>query len=104
MLPANRQKLRWLLDTQFGRGINKKDLFEVLVKFIDYNYPTTTTRMYFTSRLKNEVLHELALDIRDSGGLDKWKKKVQTFAIPIVGTLSPSKKKKEQKSKDNNSC
>ena len=97
MIQANRQKLRVLIDKQFGKGINKKDLFDAFVEFLDYNYPTTSVESskYFTSRVKNQILHDLAIDIRDAGGLEQWKKKLITSFVPIIGSLPPTTKKKK---------
>ena len=73
----------------------------MLERFIDNYYPEKGGKgIYFTQHTKAKILHELAFDIKQAGGLELWKKGLLIFNTPILGSLPP--KKKKQKQNDNN--
>jgi len=95
MLGHKRALLKTLINKQFAQGINKVDLFNALEKFINDQYPEKLSSVYLTKNSKNDILSELARDIKNAGGLDLWKKKILMLGAPIVGSLPPKRKKKD---------
>ncbi|MCK5016200.1 MAG: hypothetical protein KAS32_03930 [Candidatus Peribacteraceae bacterium] len=86
-------QLQKVIDTQFGRGINKMDLMNALAEFIDHHYPTVdvSKRKYFNNHHKNEILHQLSLDIYEAGGVIRWKE-LLAKTIPSVGLFPKDEK------------
>ncbi len=91
MLPSNRTLLKIVISKEFGKGINKIDLFLVIEEFIDLHYPPLDTRHNRRQFNRTEILHQLVHDIQKAGGLKEWKISIQG---PIIGSL-PFKKKKQ---------
>ena len=98
MLGHKRELLKKIINEQFSSGINKKDLLKALERFIDNQYPEKDPggKVYFTHNLKTKILHDLAFDIKQAGGLENWKKQLMVLSSPIVGSLPPKRKKQNQ--------
>lgn len=97
MLGQKRTLLKGIINKQFSEGINKVELLKELEKFIDSYYPEKGGQgVYFTHNLKTKILHELAFDIKQAGGLENWKKKLMLLSSPIVGSLPPKRKNKDK--------
>ncbi len=95
MLGSKKVMLKNLISKEFSEGINKANLLNSLEQFINENYPEKIKDgVYFTYRVKAKILHELAFDIKEAGGLELWKKKIMMLSSPMVGALSPKSKKK----------
>jgi hypothetical protein len=97
MLGHKKVLLRSLINKEFSEGINKARLMEALERFIDSYYPEKGgAGVYFTHNLKTKILHELAFDIKQAGGLENWKKMMMVMSSPVVGSLPPKHKKQNQ--------
>lgn len=102
MLRMKKILLRQVIDRQFGIGINKIDLLNAISNFIDDYYPTSPpTTVYTTKRQKSIIMNDLILDIKDAGGLTRWKKQLVTLNSPVIGKLLPPQKKKHSKPHQN---
>ena len=86
--------LRTIINKQFNDGVNKANLLKSMETFIDFHYPTAIKKIYFSPKVKAEVINELVLDIINTGGLKKWK---QELAKTIPSVQSSLPKGKEEK-------
>jgi len=100
MKGTNRTLLKLLINDQFGKGINKVDLFNALEVFIDKHYPPERNHHYFTEIHKKQLLTELLVDIREAGGVKLWKEKLQPKVIRYPnGMVMPTSDQKLFKNK-----
>ena len=73
MKPSNRPLLQRVINEQFGRGINKVDLFNAIELFIDTYYPPPPRSHDSVNKRKSGMLQALLEDIYQAGGIKKWK-------------------------------
>jgi len=104
MLPAKKLKLQKLISEQFGKGINKKDLFTSLEGFIDDNYHEVKGKTY---------LSELVREMEAVGGYRSWKKQLRLGILsellsaglislhpPYAGGLNHSQRKAQRQHRE----
>ncbi len=97
MLPSNRTLLKIVINKEFGKGINKVNLFIAIEEFIDLHYPPVDTRHNRRQLNRTEILNQLVHDIQKAGGLQEWKIGIQG---PVVGSFPFKKKKQSQYQSD----
>ena len=69
MKKVERSKLRVLIWNHFEKGADRRRLMDEIVAFIETHY----TDIELTN---NQALHQLINEIKDSGGLELWKKRL----------------------------
>ncbi len=69
MKRIQRTALRRVIWDHFDKGADRNKLMDEMVEFIEKHYAEV-------SLTNNQVLSELIIDIKDSGGLNRWKQRL----------------------------